>query len=189
MKSLRLIFIIAWSVTAHAATSQYSDFDMKTCRQVGPLNQEDGGGTWTCKGIKGYDVLYSEGDLRGTMAFGPGADHQCAAAESFGHFNSPGSKIEWRMAGGKPYATILRWFTDNGEPDGKQNWLVVTKIKGREACRTAIIDTQFPNANEVARQKADQSMSFVCAKDLPELISTKPLKVEAIMSGAPCGPP
>jgi hypothetical protein len=192
MKKLSMIFLgslsVALSATAQAGTSQYSDFNVKKCKQVGELNQEDGGGTWECPGIKGLKVIYSEGDLRGTMAFGESADIQCASAQSFGHFNSPGDKIEWRLNDGKPYATILRWFTDNGEPDSKQNWLVVTKINSDEVCRTAIIDTQTPNANVVARQKADQSVSFKCTKDLPELISAKSLKVDEVMSGVPCSP-
>ena len=189
MKALSLFFIIALSATAQAGTSQYTDFDLKKCKRVGELNQEDGGGTWQCKGLKGFDVVYSEGDLRGAIAFGESADIQCAASQSFGRFNSPGNTIEWRVNNGKPYATILRWYTDNGEESGKQNWLVVTKIDSDEVCRTAIIDTQLPNANDVARQKADQAASFKCYKDLPELISAKPLKVDDVMSGVPCSPP
>jgi len=189
MKALSLIFIVALPAAAQAGTSQYTDFNLKKCKQVGELHQEDGGGTWECKGLKGLTVVYSEGDLRGTMAFGESADVQCAASQSFGKFNSPGDKIEWRLNNGKPYATILRWFTDNGEEGSKQNWLVVTKINSDEVCRTAIIDTQYPNANDVARQKADQSLGFKCYKDLPELISSKPLKVDEVMSGVPCSPP
>jgi hypothetical protein len=180
--------LLASPVQAETVTSTYTNFDLTKCKVLNK-SEEDGGGQWICKGIKGYDVLYSDGDLRGTMAFGRSAEIQCAAAQSFGRFNSPGDKIEWRMIRGKPIATILRWFTDNGEPDGKQNWLVVTKINSDEVCRTAIIDTKYPNANKVAQLKADASDHFSCTKDLPELISAKPSKVEDIMSGVPCSPP
>ena len=90
------------------------------------------------------------------------------------------------MKNGKPFATILRWFTDNGEEDGKQNWLVVTKLNGDEACRMAFIDTKFPNANAVAKQKADSAKNFNCAKDLPEVVSTSKMKAEDFASGSPC---
>jgi hypothetical protein len=183
------VLILSAHVTqAEAIKSIYSEFDIAKCKTI-KLFEEEGGGIWRCKGIKGFDVVYSEGDLRGTMGFGPQANNQCSSSQSFGKFNSPGSKIEWRMEKGKPYATIMRWFTDNGEPDGKQNWLVVTKIDGDETCRTAIIDTKFPNANKVAQQKADTSRSFKCAKDLPEVVSAKSFKVDDVMSGVPCSPP
>ena len=93
------------------------------------------------------------------------------------------------MENGKPFATILRWSTDNGsgEAGAKQNWLVVTKLKGRDACRTALIDTKFPNANSVARAKADgQSRTFNCEKDVPEVVSQRAIKANEIISGAPC---
>jgi hypothetical protein len=160
-------FILSAQVAqAEAIKSTYSDFDLTKCKTVS-VSQEDGGGTWKCEGISGYDVTYSEGDLRGTMAFSPSVDIQCAAAQSFGHFNSPGAKIEWRIKNGKPIATILRWYADGGEPSVKQDWLVVTKLNGDEACRTAIIGAQYPNANVVARQKADISIHFDCTKVLP----------------------
>jgi hypothetical protein len=192
MKHLAVALIalsLAVSAQAETAKSTFTKIDLKKCKQI---EKPDGfvfEGSWTCKGLKGFDVVYSGMDLRATMAFGPKPKTQCSASQTFGHFNSPGDTIEWRLAKGKPYATILRWFTDNGEPDGKQNWLVVTKIDGDEVCRTTIVDTQFPNANQVARRKADQSTSFNCAKDVPELVSTKPLKADEIMSGVPCSQP
>ncbi len=189
MKQLAVALIaltLAVPAQAEAVKSTFTKIDLKKCKQI---KKPDGfvfEGAWACKGVKGYDVVYSGMDLRATIGFGPKAETQCAASQTFGHFNSPGDTIEWRIAKGKPYATILRWFTDNGEADSKQNWLVVTKIDGNEACRTAIVDTKVPNANQVAREKADQSASFNCAKDLPELVSDKPLKVDEIMSGVPC---
>ena len=93
------------------------------------------------------------------------------------------------MENGKPFATILRWSTDNGsgEAGSKQNWLVVTKLNGRDACRTALIDTKYPNANSVARANADgKSRTFNCEKDVPEVVSQRAIKASEIISGAPC---
>ncbi len=186
-------FLAAGSSIAFAGqiTSVYSDFDLKKCKAL-ELYTGDGegeGGVWQCMGIKGFDVLYLEGDLRGFVAFGPEARSQCTSAQTFGAFNSPGPKIEWRMENGKPIATIFRWFIDNGsgEEGAKQNWLVVTKLNGKDACRTALIDTKYPNANAVARETADEnSRSFNCEKDVPEVVSQRGLKADEIMSGAPC---
>ncbi len=186
-----LAFVVAGSSIALAGeiTSIYSDFDLKKCKALELYTDEGEGGVWECEGIQGFDVLYLEGDLRGFVAFGSEARSQCTSAQTFGAFNSPGPKIEWRMENGKPIATIFRWFTDNGsgEEDAKQNWLVVTKLNGKDACRTALIDTKYPNANSVARAMADQnSRGFDCEKDAPEVVSQRSLKADEIMSGAPC---
>ena len=186
-----LAFLVAGSSIAFAGqiTSVYSDFDLKKCKALELYSDEGEGGVWQCTGIKGFDLLYLEGDLRGYVAFGPQARSQCTSAQTFGAFNSPGPKIEWRMENGKPIATIFRWFTDNGsgEEGAKQNWLAVTKLNGKDACRTALIDTKYPNANAVAREMADEnSRTFNCEKDVPEVVSQRGLKADEIMSGAPC---
>jgi hypothetical protein len=188
-----LVFLVAGPSIAFAGqiSSIYSDFDLKKCKALELYNGNDEGegGVWECKGIEGFDVLYLEGDLRGFAAFGPEARSQCTSAQTFGAFNSPGPRIEWRMEIGKPIATIFRWLTDNGsgEEDAKRNWLVVTKLNGKDACRTALIDTTYPNANAVAREKADKSSrSFNCEKDVPEVVSQRAIKAGEIMTGAPC---
>jgi hypothetical protein len=193
MGKFAALIVLGLSATAAAAgeiTSVYSDLDLKTCKALQLYTGDEGeGGEWECKGIKGYDVMFWEGDLRGNIAFGPLARSQCSSAQSFGAFNSPGAKIEWRMENGKPFATILRWFTDNGsgEANAKQNWLVVTKLNGKDACRMALIDTKYPNANTLAQAKADgKAHTFNCEKDMPDVISQRALAANEIMSGAPC---
>jgi hypothetical protein len=193
MGKFAALIVLGLSATATAAdeiTSVYSDLDLKTCKALQLYTGDEGeGGEWECKGIEGYDVMFWEGDLRGNIAFGPLARSQCTSAQSFGAFNSPGAKIEWRMENGKPIATILRWFTDNGsgEANAKQNWLVVTKLNGKDACRMALIDTKYPNANTLAQAKADgKAHTFNCEKDVPDVISQRAIMASEIMSGAPC---
>ena len=187
--ALIVLGLFATAAAAGEITSVYSDLDLKTCKVL-ELNADEGeGGVWECKGIEGFDVLYLEGDLRGYIAFGPEARSQCTSAQTFGAFNSPGPKIEWRMENGKPIATILRWFTDNGsgEANAKQNWLAVTKLNGKDACRTALIDTKYPDANNIARAKADgKAHTFNCEKDVPDVVSQRALAASEIMTGAPC---
>ena len=193
MGKFAALIVLGLSATATLAgeiTSVYSDLDLKTCKALQLYTGDEGeGGEWECKGIKGYDVMFWEGDLRGNIAFGPLARSQCSSAQSFGAFNSPGAKIEWRMENGKPFATILRWFTDNGsgEANAKQNWLAVTKLNGKDACRMALIDTKYPNANTLAQAKADgKAHTFNCEKDMPDVISQRALAANEIISGAPC---
>jgi hypothetical protein len=194
MEKFAALIVLGLSASAAAAgeiTSVYSDLDLKKCEALELYNGEGNGegGVWQCKGIAGFDVLYLEGDLRGFIAFGPEARSQCTSAQTFGAFNSPGPRIEWRMENGKPIATILRWFTDNGsgEANAKQNWLAVTKLNGRDACRTALIDTKYPEANSIARAKADgPSRGFNCEKDMPEVVSQRAIAASEVMSDVPC---
>lgn len=188
--ALIAVCFAATAASAGEIASVYSNLDLAKCKALQLYTGDEGeGGEWECKGIKGHGVMFWEGDLRGNIAFGPLARSQCSSAQSFGAFNSPGAKIEWRMDKGKPFATILRWSTDNGsgETGAKQNWLVVTKLNGRDACRTALIDTKYPNANTLARAKADgKSRTFNCEKDVPEVVSQRSITANEIMSGAPC---
>jgi len=89
---------------------------------------------------------------------------------------------------GKPFATILRWTTDNGENGKKHSWLVVTKLDGTKTCRTAIVDGALPDANRIAQTRAEASPTFNCEKSEPEIVSRLDLKLSEFMSGAPCGP-
>jgi hypothetical protein len=189
--ALIVVGLSANAALAGEITSVYADLDLKKCEALELYNGEDNGegGVWQCKGIAGFDVLYLEGDLRGYVAFGPEARSQCTSAQTFGAFNSPGPKVEWRMENGKPIATILRWFTDNGsgEANAKQNWLAVTKLNGKDACRMALIDTKYPDANTIARAKADgKAHTFNCEKDVPDVVSQRAIKASEIISGAPC---
>ena len=116
------------------------------------------GGVWECKGIEGFDVLYLEGDLARLCCFWPGgAQPMHVRRKLLAPSIRPAPKLSgaWKTASQSP--RYLRWFTDNGsgEENAKQNWLVVTKLNGKDACRTALIDTKYPNANAVARAKAD----------------------------------
>jgi hypothetical protein len=191
----RLVFPIVLglmpiSAAAGEVTSLYSDLDLKTCQKLALSEGENEGGEWSCPGIAGYDVHVWQGDLRSFVAFGNRAAAQCASMQTFGAFNSPGPRVEWRMKDGKPFATILRWFTQqstgNGDPI-KQNWLVVTKLGETEACHVAYVDGRYAEANEVARQQADEmAQGFNCAKDMPEIFSSLGGSATDYASGMPC---
>lgn len=190
----RLVFpivlgLMPLSVAADEISSLYSDLDLKKCQRLALFEDEGEGGEWSCPGIQGHDVRVWEGDLRSFVGFGREAPGQCASMQTFGAFNSLGPRVEWRMKDGKPFATILRWFTTrntDGEPV-KQNWLVVTKLDGKEACHIAYVDTKYAEANEVARQRADEmAAGFNCARDMPEIFSSLGGVATDYASGMPC---
>ena len=184
-----LLMAFPLAATAQENTSIYSDLKIKDCQQLALFEDEGEGGEFLCKGIKDYDVRIWEGDLRSFVGFGNMAPAQCASMQTFGAFNSLGPRVEWRMRDGKPFATILRWLTE-ANTDGKsvkQNWLVVTKLGDKDACHIAYIDTKYADANEVARQRADErAAAFNCAKDMPEIFSSLGGSATDYASGMPC---
>jgi len=51
----------------------------------------------------------------------------------------------------------------------------------------ALIDTKYPDANTIARAKADgKAHTFNCEKDVPDVVSQRALAANEIMSDTPC---
>ena len=170
--ALIAVCFAATAASAGEIASVYSDLDLAKCKALQLYTGDEGeGGEWECKGIKGHDVMFWEGDLRGNIAFGPLARSQCSSAQSFGAFNSPGAKIEWRMENGKPFATILRWNVklEDDERDTTGRVLVVTRLGPGGVCHVGYVDARAnPNANELAQQLADEkAREFKCGADKP----------------------
>lgn len=172
------------SVQAHAQdaseasiTSEYTDLPLDgPCAAVAtdPL-----GGVFQCAGYSGYGVLVADSDLRTSVFFGHiGPWYPEGAWESFQSFNSIGDTVEWRLADGVPFATILRWSIDfdtagEGDESDKGNVLVVSKVGQPgvgEACIVGYVDARAnDDANERAREIADTlTMDFQCRVDEPE---------------------
>ena len=160
---------------ANDKDSAYTSLKLDQCRQA-PTDPDDPlqSGVWWCAGYGGIPVWVAEGDVRFSVSFGAHAAEEPAASQTPAMFNTIGETLEWRLekdADGTwhPFATILRYFTDAGDGQGRRGQLlVVTKLGGRGAvCQIAIIDVLLnPDANLLARQVADEAAAgFDCAKD------------------------
>jgi hypothetical protein len=136
------------------------------------------GNSAVCTGLPGYPVHYSEYDLRQFTAFGEvSADARTPA--SFAQFNRTGDTVEWRTENGRPYATILRWFIENmnpetGMPDEANTGqvLVISTVAqpgNPRSCPVGYVDArENSDANAIARQVADEIASkFRCGVDSP----------------------
>jgi len=167
---------LAQAASAEGPTSQYTSTKEKDCRtaEKSKPKEEMPWVAQTCKGIGGFVVRIFDADERQTLAFGKtlkAAAKEPAASESFGPFNHVGDTLEWRMRDGKPFATIMRWFVadnDDQAADGRPKdkpILVVSRLA--PACHVALIDASAnPDANELARQAADEKVAtFTCGKD------------------------
>jgi hypothetical protein len=166
---------------AQTFSSSYTSTAPKECRMIGKPSELDGSTTRVCPGKAGLVVLISEGDLRETVSVGrnrAAAAKEPAAQSWFGPFNSTTNTVEWRAAGGKPFAIIQRWhIADNSDPDKEgrptaKPMLAVTRLPPGEVCHVAYIDAQAnTNPNELARKAADDlARNFKCGKDEVKVI-------------------
>ena len=170
----RLVQILAFGLVsgisisqAATLTSVYTDLTDKACKT---LESDSSGSGWykgQCQGINGYKLILTEADIRQSI------DVITPKGKSFPldlinnvslHFSTVGKKAEWRIAANKqPVALILRYNAneDAADPAKVTSYLVVSKVTDKLVCITDIVKPQ-PNANEIARQLADQAPAKAC---------------------------
>lgn len=121
---------------------------------------------WRCPGLAGIPLLVSTGD--GRFDVDAGVDN--GEWEALGGFHTLGPRVEWRLRRGRPIAIIFRYIQSGpDQPPGTR--LAVESIgrAGRPGCLISMIDGAFPNANAVARERADRrAEGFRCGLDTPE---------------------
>ncbi len=134
-----------------------------------------GSSVYTATGGKACHVL-PEGHLSGRRCKGPGnlsfviLDDGNVVGVEFGlpgkeavasgmHWRAVGqligTRIEWRMSRGRPYAAILRIFTVDDEDRPVQR-LFVAKVTPQQSCQIANVDADQRNATQIARRVADR---------------------------------
>ena len=159
-------------------SSIYTKLDFQTgCI---PLSSDLVGGSFSCAGHGGYGILFAESDLRQSAFFGYVGDwYGDGAWESFSPFNQTNDTVEWRLRDGVPFATILRWFIENPDPETgspdeahRGEVLVVSKVGqpgAGDACVVGYVDALAnPDANAMAREVADTAAeAFTCRTDTP----------------------
>lgn len=166
--------LLAGVITAAGQSNQsvYTSLGAKQCRTVRSAEAGDDGYEGRCRGVAGYTLLLSEGDLRQniTVITPKGAKHSLDLWDVIsGGFSSVGPKAEWRMTtrNGKlaPVALIVRYnANEDPEAPNKQNsYLAVSKITPTEICVTDKI-LPGPKANEDARRAADTAATKPCLK-------------------------
>jgi hypothetical protein len=163
---------------AQAATpivvSAYSSTAAAHCWIMGPGRVEDSP-TRVCRGKATLVVLVNKDEARETISVGrdrDDAEKQPAAQTSFGPFKQALPGIEWRIAGGNPFAIIQRWRMID-VPDAKP-LLVVSRLPPGAVCPVAYVDAAAnPDADDLARKAADETArGFTCGKDQVRIIGT-----------------
>jgi hypothetical protein len=153
-----------------AATSAYTELDLDRCEQTKAFEEESA--EWRCPGHAGIPLIVLYGDIR----FDLDAGEDNGIWESQSTPNHPPSRVEWRLRDGRPHAIIYRLRLDGEGVEGR-SFLAVETIgrPGEQAgCLIAWIDGAVPDANEMARERADRDhQRFRCGHDEPEEITTR----------------
>ncbi|MGJ0454663.1 MAG: hypothetical protein ACR65T_15735 [Methylocystis sp.] len=172
-----LPLVVASGVTPAAAqdiSSAYTKLDVRhDCRRRPGKAVEDYG-DWRCKGYAGMPMWLGAGDQRMYVSFGSKAKDEPAAEQTLAWFNDfYKGVVEWRLANGRPFATIMRWNVkraaemEHREVRGRA--LVVTRLPPGAVRHVGYVDALAnPNANELAREIADKhARDFAYGKDRP----------------------
>jgi len=189
--NMRLTLLAATTLVALAqpslaadVTGAYTKIDFeKTCKVIEEI-KEGGSVSMRCEGYRDYVVHFAEGDLRHAVRFGYIDKNAAAIWQSFGQWNQIGTTVEWRLAAGKPFAAILRWFIENTDDEGSADpnkvgqVLVVSRVgqpEDKQSCVVGYVDALANrNANAMARELADShAVSFECGKDTPAYHGTR----------------
>lgn len=142
------------SVTPEGIRSAYTDLPPPEKCTVTERVEEGASITMRCAGYVNVPIIFHEGDLRTDLDAGVEAQSRY----SLGGFNSAGKTIEWRLdPDGKPFAFIYRLTTAKMGDIASTSALIVETVgqKGKPGCTLAEVAGSTPNANAVARQKAD----------------------------------
>jgi hypothetical protein len=171
--SVFILLLLAVITMAQANSSVYTPLAEKQCKTIKGPDSQTGDYEGRCRGVAGYSLIVTEGDLRqNVIVVTPaGKKHSLELWDVIsGGFSSVGAKAEWRMArqNGKlaPVALIIRYNAndDPESPNKQSSYLAVTKITASEICVTDKI-MPGPNANEDARRAADASVNKPCLKN------------------------
>lgn len=166
--SLIFIFSIYGSAQTAKIESVYTSLDTKNCKTLESSTEEAGWYLGECKGVGGYKLQLTEGDLRQSInVIAPNKKkHQLDLTGNVSTaFSSVGEKAEWRVVRkGKsvtPVALIVRYnASENSDDANKLNsYLVVSKITKGKICVTNVLKS---STNEAARKLADDSALKPC---------------------------
>jgi len=159
-------FLIMFAGIASAQTKFTSAYTSlyKACQTIRGENGTDD--AFVCKGVGGYQVrIYSSAATLQINAELMGKDELFPLATLDFSFNESKSRVEWRMANGKPFAVILRVprYAAPAETDlyfGKVvgEALIVRGLKGYGNINDEV-DAKTPSANVKAREIADKAFA------------------------------
>ena len=159
-------FVLACASFAAAQNkSVYTSLETKNCKTIESSVEESGWYRGRCKGVGGYKLEITEGDLRQTnnVVAPSGKIFELGFGQVSSAFSYVGAKAEWRMKGKIPVALIVRFIANSDAEDYKKNTshLVVSKISKSGACITDVV-APGKTQNAEAQKLADAAAKKPC---------------------------
>ncbi|RUT29366.1 hypothetical protein EMQ25_14700 [Arsenicitalea aurantiaca] len=159
---------------AQTIDSVYTDLDLALCTVQ---KADDFGAVFACPGYKGTPLMVAEGDLRFFLSYGFRAYEETVAGQTLAPFNTLGPRLEWRISNRtgdfRPFATIVRYRLDDGDPLTRGvEILVVSRVAEGNSCHIGYVRASGnPDANDEAREIADRlAPDFDCRADAIETV-------------------
>lgn len=149
---------------AQKFSSAYTDLKTQ-CKPIAEGEPQGDDTPLRCEGYGGYEIRIDFSAASSHLSVQPTAcdcDERITMAEQPIHYDAK-RKVEWRLAGGKPFAVIFRVDKPKGGLDPAEMWrpenktgesLLVKGLKGYERIDFEV-DARTPGANEKAREMAD----------------------------------
>jgi hypothetical protein len=162
-----LILVAATAATAAETTT--SPTKGPACRELESKQEFYIG---RCAGPNGYGVRLEEMDGILSVYFGPLGREKSLAGDDDLTWREAGdglgSRIEWHMANGRPYAALLDTRRQTDDPDKPMKEILVAKVDQSGSCRMATVGARNADAVRVARKFADSfAEKFQCGRDKP----------------------
>jgi hypothetical protein len=168
---LALLVALSLPTLSHAAESMMLPARGNACKSL-PADQESV--YWRCQGPGGYSFTYVDHVTLGGLAFGLQGREGAITDDLSWTPADPGigSRIEWRILSGRPFAAIVsRWRqidTRTGQISVSE--FLAVKVSERGGCLVAALGALRPNALVDAESIADKlAPAFRCGVDKPAI--------------------
>jgi hypothetical protein len=138
--------------------------------------------TSQCVGPNGYGVAIADEGNVNAVVFG-----RLGREDSLGDGNLSwrgaeqwlGSRIEWRMTDGRPYAALVDTWRRLDDDEKSVEEILVVKVTPSGSCQIGRVNVYTSNSLDVARKLADsRGKNFQCDRDKPIIPSSAPLANE-----------
>jgi hypothetical protein len=143
-------------------SSVYTNLD-KDCKTI-KGEPEGTDNAYFCKGVGGYQMYVGYAAAATIINVLRGEERVGDIPMQSLDYDQSKIKVEWRMAGGKPFAVIIRLYTYGGEKASESDYfgkkigeeLKVIGLQGFENIDFTV-DAKTPDANAKARELADNA--------------------------------
>ena len=168
LKGLSIIFtlLLSCGFVSGQVKSVYTTLDKKHCKSL-PLDPKESEVDYKglCTGVGGYKLKVANFDLHHVLDLVNPAGKEFDVGIDSASYNFLGTKAEWRMRSGRPFALIVR-YNLIGPMSNKvsESILVVSKISKSSACVIGRIEAGG-SQNLQARELADAAATKPCRSD------------------------